>query len=337
MVVSKIDNNGVNLGQLGNRNKVLNGAMSLDQRNAGVEVSPAPSGYGLDRWATFKGGAGTWKLQQSTDAPAGFKNSALLTVTSASTPSGNDYYILLQHVEGNNVVDLSFGSASAKTVTLSFWVKSSVTGTFGGSLRNSAADRSYPFTYSVSSAGVWEQKSVSVVGDTIGTWLTTNGRGLSLGFSLGGAGTELGTAGAWAATNNTGATGQTNWIATAAATFQITGVQLEVGDTATPFEHRSYAQELALCMRYYQKDTTYVQGYQATPFDLTVMYRHPVDMRASPTSAWLGDPSIQVNVNNAFLSAVPSGDGAKQTRIYYDPTATGSMEYNRAFSLDAEL
>ena len=119
--------------------------------------------------------------------------------------------------------------------------------------------------------------------------------------------------------------------------FRITNFQLEVGDTATPFEHRSYGQELALCQRYYQKDHIYAQGYQVAPTDLTVMYRHAVDMRASPTLAWLAVSIIQVNVNSGTLGAVPNGDGAKQTRIYLDPTATGSMEYNRAFSLDSEL
>ena len=299
--------------KVGMVNRVINGGMVFDQRNGGAEVSPAPSGYGLDRWATYKGGAGTWKVQQSTDAPAGFAASALLTVTSASTPSGNDYYILMQPIEGNNTFDLAWGSASAQTVTLSFWVKSSLTGTFGGALRNAAENRTYPFTFAISSANTWEYKSVVVVGDTSGTWLTTNGRGITLTFSFGGSGTSLATAGAWSASGASGATGQTNIIATSGATWQITGVQLEKGSTATDFDYRPYGTELALCQRYYTKMTTgggiytgFSLGYQTTTTAAICTMKFPMTMRSAPT---LNQSNCAINDTLAFTGAITSITG----------------------------
>jgi hypothetical protein len=240
-------------GALSNRNKIINGAMVIDQRNAGAEVSPAPSGYTVDRFATFKSGAGTFKVQQSTDAPASFSNSLLLTVTGASTPSTGDYYILQHPIEGYNIADFSWGTASAKSVVLSFKVKSSLTGLFSGSIRNDSASHSYVFTFNIASADTWEDKEIVVEGPTVGTWLSANNRGLMIVVSLGQGSTfATGTTGSWVSGNFHGSTGEVDWIATSGATFQITGVQLEAGTVATPFEHRSFGQELALCQRYCQ-------------------------------------------------------------------------------------
>ena len=234
------------------RNRIINGGMVIDQRYAGAVQSPAPSGYGADRWAIYKSGTGTWSYQLSSTAPAGFTSSLLLTVTGTSTPSGNDYYILQQPIEGFNVADLNWGSSNAQAVTLSFWARSSVTGTFSGALRNASTNRCYPFTYSISSANTFEYKTVTITGDQSGTWGTTNGAGIYLNFCFGGAGTSLGTGGSWNANSNVGATGQTNWISNSGATFYITGVQLEKGSTATSFDYRPYGTELQLCQRYFE-------------------------------------------------------------------------------------
>jgi hypothetical protein len=233
-------------------NRIINGAMVFDQRNAGASVTPAANTYTLDRWRMLFGGSATSKMsfQQSSTAPAGFINSIIATVVSAYSVTGSDSINISQRIEGLNVADLAWGTASASTVTLSFWVRSSLTGTFGGSLKNSAEDRSYPFTYTISSANTFEQKTVTVAGDTSGTWLTTNGIGLIVNFSLANGGTTAGTAGTWASTNYNSATGATNVVATAAATFYITGVQLEKGSTATSFDYRPYTTELQLCQRY---------------------------------------------------------------------------------------
>jgi hypothetical protein len=324
---------------MGFRNRIINGAMVIDQRNAGAEVSPAPSGYGLDRWATFKSGAGTWKLQQSTTAPAGFANSTLLTVTSASTPSGNDYYIFMQPIEGFNVADLSFGSASAQTVTLSFWVRSSVTGTFAGALRNSAENRAYPFTYTISSANTFEYKTITIAGDTSGTWLTTNGRGITLNLSLGGAGTSLATANAWSASGATGATGQTNWIATAASTFYITGVQLEKGATATAFDYRSYGTELGLCQRYYfayAVPATCPQGFGAMQSTTAarIIFPNPVPMRAAPTFTSLGSLGI-ASGGTSFIASASSVLGISSAGVQMQFDVSGATTHQTCVYRDS--
>jgi hypothetical protein len=207
--------------------------------------------YTVDRFGAFEDTDGGMTAQQSSQAPEGFTKSLLFTTTSADASLGaTQSCVVVQRIEGNNTADLGWGTALAKTVTLSFWVRSSLTGTFSGSLMNSAADRSYPFTYTISSANTWEQKSVTVSGDTSGTWLTDNGIGIRVHFSLGSGSSYSGTAGAWAAGLFFGATGATSVIGTNGATFYITGVQLEKGSTATSFDYRPYGTELQLCQRY---------------------------------------------------------------------------------------
>jgi hypothetical protein len=193
--------------------------------------------------------------------------------------------LLVSRIEGFNIADLGWGAASAKTVTASFWVRSSLTGTFGGSIRNNGATRSYPFAYSVSAADTWEYKTVTITGDTSGTWLTDNGVGLSLTFSLGAGPDRSGTPGAWISDNNISVSGEVSLVGTLDATWQVTGVQLEAGTVATPFEHRSFGQELALCQRYFVKPTYCIHGYSISgggsdQFNALV---YPVQMRASPT------------------------------------------------------
>jgi hypothetical protein len=237
----------------GFKNRIINGAMVIDQRNAGASVTPAASAYTLDRYYCYMDAASKYSVQQSTTAPAGFTNSMLVTSASAYSVGSGEAFGVAQFIEGFNAADLSWGTANAQAVTLSFWVRSSLTGTFGGVFQNSANNRSYPFSYSVSSANTYEQKTITIAGDTTGTWLTTNGKGITLRFSLGAGSSISGTAGAWAAANYYSATGATSVVGTSGATFYITGVQLEKGSTATSFDYRPYGTELALCQRYYQK------------------------------------------------------------------------------------
>lgn len=282
------------------KNRIINGAMVIDQRNAGASVSLSSGGaYAVDRWNTYEDTDATVSIQQVADAPAGFVNSLKVTVTTADSSVGATQFCLTrQFIEGYNVADLNWGTADAKTITLSFWAKSSLTGTFGGVLHNSAHNRSYPFTYTISSANTWEQKSITVAGDTSGTWLTTNGVGMGVEFGLGVGSTYSGTAGSWAAATYFSATGATNVVSTLNATWQITGVQLEVGSSATGFEYRQYGQELALCQRYYQKTTsnwnvntaaTYVTGW------------HQVTMRTTPTPSGGGAGYTYVGDGNIIL------------------------------------
>ena len=239
------------------KNRIINGAMVIDQRNAGASVTPT-SGvvYTLDRWASASSQASKFSVQQnagSVTPPAGFTNYLGATSLSAYSVPAGDYCSLEQMIEGFNIADLGWGTANAKIVTLSFKVYSSLTGTFGGSLSNSALDRSYPFTYSIPIANTWTTISVTIAGDTSGTWLTTNGIGIRVYFGLGVGSTYSGTAGSWAGALYLSATGATSVVGTNGATFYITGVQLEVGSSATGFEYRQYQQELALCQRYYEK------------------------------------------------------------------------------------
>jgi hypothetical protein len=241
------------------KNRIINGAMVIDQRNAGASVTPTSGQYTLDRWQAFASQASKFTVQQNAGSitpPVGFVNYLGVTSSSAYSLSAGDYFLIGQVIEGYNIADLGWGTANAKTITLSFWVRSSLTGTFGGALQSDSQTRSYPFTYTISSANTWTNISVTIAGDTSGTWLTTNGVGMYVRFGLGVGSTYSGTAGSWSSSAYLGATGATSVVGTNGATFYITGVQLEVGSSATGFEYRQYTNEFQLCQRYYE-----VQGY----------------------------------------------------------------------------
>ena len=245
----------------GFKNRIINGAMVIDQRNAGAASANTISGYFLDRWQVNQSTTGKLVAQQDAGAvtpPVGFTDYLGVTSQSAYSISSTDNYNIAQFIEGFNTADLAWGTANASPVTLSFWVRSSLTGTFGGAFLNSALNRSYPFSYTISAANTWEQKSVTIAGDTTGTWLTTNGVGIRIYFGIGVGSTYTGTAGAWAGSLLLAPTGATSVVGTNGATFYITGVQLEKGSTATSFDYRPYGTELALCQRYFEK--SYDQG-----------------------------------------------------------------------------
>jgi hypothetical protein len=236
------------------KNRIINGAMVIDQRNAGA--SGTATGYTVDRWQfnaslTTKG---TWQQNAgSVTPPTGFTNYLGFTSNSAYAIGATDFFSFYQPIEAFNTADLGFGTTNAKTVTLSFQVYSSLTGTFGGSLQNSAQNRSYPFTYSIPTANTWTTISVTIAGDTTGTWLgSTNGIGIRVWLGMGVGSTYSTTAGAWVTGSYTSATGATSVVGTNGATFYITGVQLEVGSSATGFEYVNYQTSLANCQRYYQ-------------------------------------------------------------------------------------
>jgi hypothetical protein len=249
------------------RNRIINGDMRIDQRNNGASVTLDAGGvYTVDRFRGYEDTDGAMTAQRVTTAPTGFVNSLQVTTTTADASlSALQFCAVEQVIEGSNISDLGWGTASAQTVTLSFWVRSSLTGTFGGVLKNSAGTRSYPYTYSISVANTWEYKTVTIPGDTSGTWLTDTGMGIRVQFGLGVGSTYSGTAGSWAASALISATGAVSVIGTLNATWFLTGVQLEVGTVATPFERRQYGQELALCQRYYEK--SFGQSQSLTTFD----------------------------------------------------------------------
>jgi hypothetical protein len=239
----------------GFKNRIINGAMVIDQRNAGASVSGTTAVYTVDRWTVQNNsGAARFNVQQNVNSvtpPAGYKYYLGVTSTSAYSVASTDVIGVQQFIEGYNIADLGWGASGAATVTFSFWVRSSLTGTFSGSLIEANAGTAfYPFTYTISAANTWEQKTVTIAGPTIGTWNSTNARGIQVLFNLGTGSTYIGAAGAWTANSYYAPTGATNFVATNAATFYITGVQLEKGSTATSFDYRPYGTEMQLCQRY---------------------------------------------------------------------------------------
>ena len=309
------------------KNRIINGAMVIDQRNAGASVTPTDGAYTLDRYQINASQASKLTVQQnagSVTPPVGFKNYLGITSTSAYSVSSSDYFGLTQYIEGFNTSDLMFGTANAKTVTLSFQVYSSLTGTFGGALQNSGRSRTYPFSYTISSANTWTSISITISGDTTGTWVgATNGVGMSVVFGLGMGSTYSGTAGSWASSPYFSSTGATSVVGTNGATFYITGVQLEVGSSATGFEYRQYGTELALCQRYYWKITSVDDGgstryvcwgsgsaYSSTQADICIPLK--VDMRVAPTVSYGGNIYLQGSFGSTTVSSIGTNYGGRQ-------------------------
>jgi hypothetical protein len=301
------------------RNRIINGAMEIDQRNAGAAVTTSGS-YPVDRFAVAHSGNPTFSLQQISDAPTGFVNSMRWTTTNAT--GAYDFSLITQTIEGTNISDLAWGSANAKTVTLSFWTKSSLTGTFGGALNNSDSTRLYPFTYTISAANTWEYKTVTITGDISGTWLTTTGRGINVRWQMGSTSTYTGTNNIWQTVSaKYAASGCVQILETLNATWQVAGVQLELGSYATTFERRPYGTELNLCLRYYYKlgGTSLFTvsngagmgvGRCTTTTGASVTIPFPVPMRARPSaleqSGTASDYIVAHRTSETQCSSVPA-------------------------------
>jgi hypothetical protein len=323
----------------GFKNRIINGAMMIDQRNAGASVNPTDGQYTLDRWVNEVSQTAKISVQQnagSVTPPAGFTN--YLGVTSLATTSlgAGDYFTIEQRIEGFNTADFGWGTANASTVTLSFWVRSSLTGTFGGSLTNSGNSRSYPFTYTISAANTWEQKSITIIGDTSGTWLKTTGNGIQVNFSLGMGSTRTSTAGSWQSGNFLSVTGATSVVGTNGATFYITGVQLEKGSTATSFDYRPYGTELALCQRYLPAwvlpssaaiATTWVYSTGTSgPFILT----NPVPVRTPATGLVISSASnfsVSDGDSGTACNSITFSNGTLNTSAFVWNTASGRTNF----------
>jgi len=299
------------------RNRIINGDMRIDQRNAGASVTtPGNSQYTVDRWTAFCiSNFSKFTVQQnaaSVTPPSGFSYYLGATSTSAYSVVASDGFMLRQYIEGFNWADMAYGTASAQTTTLSFWVRSSLTGTFGGSISNYANTRSYVFSYTISAANTWEYKTVTIPGDTGGTWVGASANGATtVNFCIGAGSTYLGTAGSWQGSYLVGPTGQTSVVGTNGATFYLTGVQLEVGTAATPFERRDYGRELIMCQRYYirtpdaERALKRNYNWSGTVIAINVSADFPVTMRASPTMSVFGDISdgSQISLGGAGLSS----------------------------------
>jgi len=269
------------------KNRIINGAMVINQRAfSGTAVDAQ---YCLDRWSMTSTQTSKYTVSQSSTAPTGFNNSLLATSSSAYSVLTGDYFSINQFIEGFNTADLGWGTANAKTVTLSFQVYSSLTGTFGGAIVNNGVSYSYPFSYSIPVANTWTTISITIVGPTAGTWVgATNGVGIRIYFSLGAGASQSGTAGSWASAFYTSATGAVSVVGTNGATFYITGVQLEVGSSATGFEYVNYQTSLANCQRYYQKTDSLGLGTTPSSTAVYMVFQFVVTMRTAPTASVAG-------------------------------------------------
>jgi hypothetical protein len=325
------------------RNRIINGDMRIDQRNAGASVTQNTSGiYTVDRWCAYGSANAKFTIQRnaaSVTPPAGFTNYAGCTSSSAYTAGAAEEFDFYQYIEGYNIADLAWGTANAKTVTLSFWVRSSLTGTFGAQIANYNSSRSYPFSYTISSANTWEQKTVTITGDTTGTWYTDNSAGMLVNFSLGAGSSKSGTANTWQAGNYTQPTGSTSVVGTSGATFYITGVQLEIGTSATPFERRLYGQELMNCQRYYEILYTILCAYGNGSNGVYASVPMKVSKRATPTGVVVSTDSEVNVVGSVTLASGGTTDRNPHTIMltYTGAPSTGFTRAGANITLSAEL
>jgi hypothetical protein len=332
---------GLTVGQIGMKNRIINGAMVISQYNGTSSNTPINNGYPIDRFIYKSTQASKFTAQQVTTAPAGFINSLQLTVASAVTIGSSDFFAIGQRIEGLNLYDIGFGTAACKTTSLSFQVRSSLTGTFGGALTNAAGDASYAFTYTISAANTWTSISIAVPAVTTGTWVTDNSTCLQVWFGLGVGSTYNGTAGSWVSGNNFSATGAISVVANAGATFLITGVQLEVGSAATTFDFRSIGTELALCQRYYQRLNSNgnrdFNGYVYSSALIVAQVQLPVPMRTTPstltTSGTAGDYTIYYTNTNTNMSAVPALNTAGSNFVCITAVPSASLTAGQGIAL----
>ena len=314
------------------RNRIINGAMVIDQRNAGASITANNATYAVDRFLFQASQSSKFTSQQnagSVTPPAGFTNYLGYTSSSAYSIGNGDYFIPQQRIEGYNVADLGWGTANAKTVTLSFQVYSSLTGTFGGSIINSGSTtRSYPFSYTISSANTWTSISITIAGDGVagaGQWGTTNSNGMIVIWGLGVGSTYSGTAGSWSSNAYFSATGATSVVGTNGATFYITGVQLEVGSSATGFEYVNYQTSLANCQRYFEVFSA-GSGRSNSTTNQSTQAQFVVTKRATPTISIFGTGSLYDYGGTAYsVSSVGTTSGISTAGV-------GFLQINNASS-----
>ena len=302
------------------KNRVINGAMAIDQRNSGTVNTPANGGYSVDRWQSNYSGGGVYSCQQVSTAPAGFFNSLKLTVTTAdSSIAATDVYVMVQVIEGYNLADLNQGTTNAKSFTLSFWVQSSVTGTYSAGVRSGAGDVGYAFNYTISAANTWTYVSATIPGTSLGTWATGNTSGLILLIDLGSGSNRNLTPNTWTSGIGYNTSSQTPWISTNGATFYLTGVQLEAGTTATSFDYRPYGTELALCQRYFynfigsSSNSLLITTGQAYSTTNGIYAIQPfVPMRTTPTLSYSGVSTWTASGNGTTLTSLSIDAGSSE-------------------------
>ena len=315
---------------LGMRNRIINGNMVIDQRNAGA--SGTASNYTVDRWgySATQASKGTWgRNLNSVTPPAGFTNYLGFQSSSAYSVGASDVFYIYQGIEGYNYADLAYGTVNAKTTTFSFWVYSSLTGVFGGAYQNAGGTRTYPFSYTIPAANTWTYITVTIPGDTTGTWNTTNGAANYVNFSLGAGSTYSGSANAWSGSNYFQPTGSTSVVGTSGATFYITGVQLEIGTVATPYERQIYSNQLIQCQRYYQTNGNVTRSQTSSAGVFSYICWNTT-MRTAPTVSL-----TSISYANASGGSVQN-TGVNGTEISFAPSAIGGYMFSTILA-SAEL
>ena len=316
------------------KNRIINGAMEIDQRNAGASVTltNGTDQYCVDRYKFYRDVGGTFTAQQSSTAPAGFSTSMVITASTGASPSASQLNFVKQDIEGFNVADLKWGTSDAKDITISFWIRSSVTGAYAISVANNSLGRSYVTEVTVSSANTWEQKSVTIPGDTSGTWTTNNTAGIRLYLDLGSGSDYNATVNTWASAWDCRTSSSVTWGATTGATLYITGVQLEVGSVATEFERRPYGTELQLCQRYFQKIGSNGGRFCAigsifSPNQAQVSVPLPTKMRSSPSTTFVTATTTWVlnNGSNAGTCSALTTNSTSPDVVWVTATTGASL------------
>jgi len=341
-----------------NRNLIINGDMRIAQRAASVTGSNGGGYTVCDRWNLFDN-SGSVNIAQSSTVPTttGFANSLQFTVNSTGTLTSTSVFTPNQQIEGFNSVQLLWGTSNAKPITVSFWCRSSVAGTYGIFVRNGAADRHYTTTFNIASINTWQYVTATIPGDTSGTWIgATNGIGLTVGITLRAGSSRVGTTGVWSSSTTYSSSSQVDWHGVSSATFYFTGFQVEEGKIATPFEYRSYGQELALCQRYCAKfgggstNDAFGSGFSSGT-NFYVFVPLPVSMRTTPVLTLYGtasDITVTAPAVVAAANGTPTvvGTGINSTVLQISSATsitTGYAVYARAttsstwFTMTAEI
>ena len=331
MAVSRINEAGLNVNQYGNRNLIINGEMQVNQRGDSTGVT-AEGYHGPDRFQFSASGRDQFQvsISQASDGPDGYSNSYKVQATTAeSAIDASEYVLVRQVVEAQNLQHLKYGTSSAQQITASFWVKSSIAATFGVFMYQYDGGRIIGSTYTINSANTWEYKTVTFAGDTGGTINDDNGNGQYLAFTLA-AGSDMRT------TDNTSwsayASGKLGYghttaanavMTTTNATWQVTGVQLEVGDTATDFEHRTFADELQRCQRYYQRWTandaadSICSGPMISDTAFLGEYFFRQTMRAEPTLGYSGNFQVRIKSQDRAIVGNPQLNRATADNLQF--------------------
>jgi hypothetical protein len=329
----------------GFRNLIINGGMTIAQRGtAAISNLNSQNTFGTDRWAIFGSNINKMTITQSSVTPTGqgFSNSTLITSSAATSPFSNHYYGLRHFIEGYNTADLAWGTSGAKPIVISFWVRSSIAGTYSLSVKNPNSSRVFTATYTITTADTWEKKIIYIPPETTGTWATDNTESLSLWFDLGSGTDANGAADIWKTSFTPKTSGSVNWVGTSGATFYLTGVQLEQNYQPTPFEQRPISVELQLCQRYFRRTTVTQQytegtiyGYGAGGTSVGMTVPFPTTMRSSPTTSING---AFTNNNCGGLNIIAYPDSVF---YYVQVTSTGAFNIrsanNGSININAEL